>query len=167
MNATMIRRPRALLLDDDPTVLRVLGTALEARGFDVRAAADGERGVALLIDELLDLDVVVADAGLPGRDAPSLLALVRGRGGERDLGVVVLGDASPAARERFLALGADDVVDRGHGPAAAVRAVVAVVERRHLGARPPLEAAPLAWRSALSAARSVFSPASALDPAPA
>ena len=55
MNATANRRPRALLLDDDPTVLRLLGTALEARGLDVRAALDAASGIELLTDELLDL----------------------------------------------------------------------------------------------------------------
>ena len=84
MNATTIRRPRALLLDDDPTVLRLLATALEARGFDVRAATDAQTGIEILTDELLDLDVLVADAELPGRDAASLVHLVRRAGGERD-----------------------------------------------------------------------------------
>ena len=68
MNATTIRRPRALLLDDDPTVLRLLATALEARGFDVRAATSAEAGLELLLDELLDLDVLVVDLDLPGRE---------------------------------------------------------------------------------------------------
>src|SRR5512135_2471373 len=123
MNATNSRRPRALLLDDDPTVLRLLGTELEARGFDVRAALDAQGGIEILTDELLDLDVLVADAELPGRDAASLVDLVRRAGGERDLGIVVLaGEASPAQRTRLLALGADAVVDRalGHGAAADV-----------------------------------------------
>src|SRR5512142_269741 len=102
MNATTSRRQRALLLDDDPVVLRLLGTALEARGFDVVAATDGEGGVALLIDELLDLDVVVADDALPARDASSLLHLVRHAGGERDLAVVVLASAGRADPDRLL-----------------------------------------------------------------
>src|SRR5512138_236806 len=93
MNATTSRRPRALLLDDDSTVLRLLGTALEARGFDVRAALDAQGGIEILTDELLDLDVLVADADLPGRDGAALVDLVRRAGGERDLGIVVLAGA--------------------------------------------------------------------------
>jgi CheY-like chemotaxis protein len=160
MNATTEtptgRSPRALLLDDDATVLRLLGTALEARGLEVRAASEGEGGLALLLDELLDLDVLVVDLELPGRDGWELLHLVRRAGGERDLGIVVLaGDPTPAVREQLLALGADLVVDRRAGPAAAAEAVCALA-RRSLPAprraRPPspvLEGALLLARAAL------------------
>ena len=167
MNATANRRPRALLLDDDPTVLGILGSALEARGFDVLAATDGDSGVALLIDELLRLDVVVADDALPVRDAPSLLRLIRCKGGERDLGLVVLGDGSPTSREQLIALGADEVVDRRRGPAVAADAVVSVLRRRDRGTGAAPDPAPPAWRSALLAARAALAPGSALDPAPA
>ncbi len=164
MNATASRRPRALLLDDDPLVLRLVGTALEARGFDVRTATDGERGVAILLDELLELDVLVADVHLPARDAWALLQLVRYRGGERNLGIVVLGDASPPAREWLVALGADEVVGRAHGPAAVADAAVAVSGRHGSATCAPLDAA---RRCALLAARKALSPGPALDPAPA
>jgi DNA-binding response OmpR family regulator len=130
--STSRRTPKALLLDDDTTVLRLLGTALEARGFEVRAATDGEAGTALLVDELLGLDVVLVDAELPGRDARSLLHLVRWAGGERELGVVVLAGAlDDASRDQLLALGADAVVDRRAGHAAALEAIAAVALRAH------------------------------------
>jgi CheY-like chemotaxis protein len=121
------RRPRALLLDDDLVVIRLLGTALEARGFDVRAATDGESGLALLLDELLDLDVVVTALRLPGRDGASFLRLVRQAGGERDLGLVVLGGgAGGATQAELLSLGADAVVERASGLSAVATLVEAV-----------------------------------------
>jgi CheY-like chemotaxis protein len=127
MNATTSNRnPKALLLDDDTTVLRLLGTALEARGFELRAATEGEGGLGLLLDELLGLDVLVVDLELPGRDGRDLLRLVRGAGGERDLGVVVLaGDLQGGVRDELLALGADMVVDRRAGHAVAAEAIAA------------------------------------------
>jgi CheY-like chemotaxis protein len=156
MNATISRRPRALLLDDDPTVLRLLGTALEARGFDVRAALDAQSGIEILTDELLDLDVLVADADLPGRDGAALVHLVRRAGGERDLGIVVLAGApSPGLRTRLLALGADAVLDRTLGHAAAAEVVAGLARRREIADRTWLDGAvPSAVRSALDAARS-------------
>ncbi len=142
MNATTSRRPRALLLDDDPTVLRLLGNALEARGFDVRAAVDARSGIELLTDELLDLDVLVADADLPGRDALSLVHLVRRAGGERDLGIVILAGApSPGLRARLLALGADAVVDRALGHDAAAKVVEGISGRAEAAARTWLDGA--------------------------
>lgn len=158
--STTNRPPRALLLDDDATVLRLLGTALEARGFELRAATDAEAGLALLVDELLDLDVVVVDADLPGRDARALLHLVRWAGGERDLGIVVLAGAlDAAARGELLALGADAVVDRRAGHATALDAVVAAARRagappasRSADVRSPLAGALLVARAALAPA---------------
>ena len=125
--ATTTRKPKALLLDRDTVVLRLLGTALEARGFDVRAATDGESGTALLLDELLDLDVVVTALDLPARDGRSLLRLVRQAGGERELGLVLLGGATDdATRAELLGLGADAVVERSSGPSAVADLVEAV-----------------------------------------
>lgn len=124
---TTPRKPKALLLDRDTVVLRLLGTALEARGFDVRAATDGESGTALLLDELLDLDVVVTALDLPARDGRSLLRLVRQAGGERELGLVLLGGATDdATRAELLGLGADAVVERSSGTAAVADLVEAV-----------------------------------------
>lgn len=124
---TTTRKPKALLLDGDTVVLRLLGTALEARGFDVRAATDGESGTALLLDELLDLDVVVTALDLPARDGRSLLRLVRQAGGERELGLVLLGGATDeATRAELLGLGADAVVERSSGPSAVADLVEAV-----------------------------------------
>jgi DNA-binding response OmpR family regulator len=168
MNAKTSRRPKALLLDDDPTVLRLLGTALLARGFEVRAAMDAEAGLELLLDELLDLDVLVVDRDLPGRDGASLVRLVRDAGGERDLALVLLSDrAGPDERERLLALGADAVVDRADGLRATADAVAAAAPRRAERARSWLESAGPAVRGALLVAREALSPGTRLAPAAA
>lgn len=159
MNANGDRRPRALLIDDDPTVLRLLGTALEARGYAVRAALDAESGLEALLDEILDLDVLVADLELPGRDGASLLRLVRHAGGERELGVVLLAGGVPADhRRQLLALGADAVVDRSAGPAAAIDAIAAVARRDSRPERRWLEAARPMLRGALLVARAALTP---------
>lgn len=169
MNATTIRRPKALLLDDDANALRVLGNALEARGFEVLAATDAASGIDLLLEELLDLDVLVADAELPGRDAVSLVHLIRHAGGERELGLVVVGGGEPGLREQLLALGADAVVDRASGHeavAATVAGVAAAASRRALPAARPAPVHP-AVRGALVVVRAALAPAPRLAGVPA
>ncbi len=162
MNATTStkakRNPKALLLDDDSNVLRLLGTALEDRGFAVRAATDGDAGLSLLLDELLDLDVLVVDLELPARDGWALLHLVRRAGGERDLGVVVLASGPErGVSDQLLALGADMVVDRRAGHAVVAEAVSAVARRKERrasrlprAARPVVEGALLLARAAIA-----------------
>jgi DNA-binding response OmpR family regulator len=169
MTTSSDRPLKALLLDDDPAVLRLLGTALEAHGYDVRAARDGDSGLSLLLDELLGLDVVVVDAELPGRDARALLHLVRWAGGERDLGVVVLAGALDAQGKReLLDLGADAVVDRRSGPGAAVAAVAAAARRPSAPApaRPGATLRP-SLAGALLVARAALAPAWGAAPSPA
>jgi signal transduction histidine kinase len=55
---------RVLLVDDNADVLAAMRSMLELDGHRVSTAADGERGLALLLDELPD--VAVVDIGLPG-----------------------------------------------------------------------------------------------------
>lgn len=132
---------RAVVLDDDGAVVRVLRQSLEARSCSVASAEDGERGLALLIDELLGLDVLVLDNDLPGRDARAFADVIRRAGGERDLSIVVLATAPSAAlRSELLSLGVDAVVDRSAGPEAAADAVENAVGRRRAVASAPAAA---------------------------
>jgi len=136
---TIDRNPRALLLSGDPESLSTLAASFRRRGFDVVAAADGDAGVALLVEHLLSLDVLVADLELPARGGAALLELVRVAGGERDLAFVLrCGALTPREGERLRALGADALV-RTSDDAAAVAAVAE-------------EAVAARWPAALSAA---------------
>jgi CheY-like chemotaxis protein len=167
MNAMTPNRPKALLVDDDPVVLRLLATALLSRGFEVRAATSAESGLELLLDELLELDVLVADRDLPGRDGAALVRLVRDAGGERDLGVVLLAGRDAADRERLLALGADAVLDRSAGPDDAADAIASLVAERCASPRRWLDAAAPALRGALLVVRSALEPPRRLAASPA
>jgi CheY-like chemotaxis protein len=124
---------RALVLDADAASLRSLAWSLEARFFSVCTARDGTRGLDLLLEELLSLDVLVIDAALPGRDALAFAELIR-RGGERDLAIVVVtASATPELRAAALTLAVDAIVERREGPDAVALAAVAAVASRAAG----------------------------------
>ena len=55
---------RALVVDDEPPLVKVVSTYLEREGFEVATAGDGEQAVALARE--LDPDVIVLDLMLPG-----------------------------------------------------------------------------------------------------
>jgi two-component system alkaline phosphatase synthesis response regulator PhoP len=59
-------KKRILLVDDEPELVEMLTTRLEANDYDVSIAFDGEAGLKKLRDEMPDL--VVLDVGLPGMD---------------------------------------------------------------------------------------------------
>ena len=55
-------KPKILLVDDEPSLVKIVSKRLEAEGFDVRVAMDGEealRQVAVEHPELIILDVML------------------------------------------------------------------------------------------------------------
>lgn len=69
---------RILIVEDETRVAQSLKRGLEAEGYDVRLAANGEEGFFLLTAEAFD--VVVLDLLLPGRDGLEILRTLRRRG---------------------------------------------------------------------------------------
>lgn len=137
-------KPRALVLDGDPSSLAALQRAFADLRVTAVTSRDGEDGFGRLLDELLSLDVLVVDLDLPRRDARALARLVRGAGNEQDLAIVVLAaDPTAALRDELDALGVDAVVDRRHGPAAAAVAALEAVESRRATREMELEP----WRN--------------------
>lgn len=59
----MERRPRILVVDDEPQLTRVLRTGLSSHGYDVRVAADGLSALDTFGDWHPDL--VVTDLAMP------------------------------------------------------------------------------------------------------
>ena len=102
---------RILVVDDEPQLLRALGTNLRARGYDVELAPTGE--AALTIAARKHPDLVVLDLGLPGMDGTEV---IRGLRGWTSVPIIVL-----SVREReadkvaALDAGADDYVTKPFG----------------------------------------------------
>ena len=127
------RQRHALVVDDDALARRVIADALTARGFAVFSASDGVSGLGVLTDELLALDLLVADLRMPGMDGESFLSTIRGAGGEQDLTVVLVSaTVDPFIEARLLGAGADAVLDKALGPELIAAASDAALERRQL-----------------------------------
>ena len=65
-----------LVVDDDPALLQSLKEILEAEGYEVTTAADGESGLRCLKEQAFDL--VLSDLALPGLDGMELLKYLGG-----------------------------------------------------------------------------------------
>ena len=72
---TLAPQVRVLLVDDEEELLASLQTVLERRGMKVLTAADGQRGLAIL-DETV-VDVVVLDIKMPGLDGLEVLRRIK------------------------------------------------------------------------------------------
>ena len=102
---------RILVVDDEPQLLRALGTNLRARGYDVELAATGE--AALTVAARKHPDLVVLDLGLPGIDG---VEVIRGLRGWTSVPIVVLSvRESEGVKVAALDAGADDYVTKPFG----------------------------------------------------
>jgi uncharacterized protein (TIGR02266 family) len=127
------RARRALVVDDDALVRRMLADALADRGFEVITATDGQDGLRVLSEELLALDLLVTDVYMPGMDGEQFVKMIRRAGGEADLAIVVVsGRMEPGLEPRLEAAGADAVLDKALGPELVAQAADAVLERKRL-----------------------------------
>jgi DNA-binding response OmpR family regulator len=97
---------RILVADDDPASCELLTYYLEASGFDVSTAADGNR--ALEMGTSGDYQLVILDVHLPMYDGIELLQFLRKRHVLHPIKVIALtGDLSDEVREALAGGGID------------------------------------------------------------
>jgi len=77
---------RVLVVDDEPTLLTMLGRMLTAWGYAAVTARDGQEALRLLATERFD--AVVSDITMPGMDGLEMLAAVRSH--DMDLPVILI-----------------------------------------------------------------------------
>jgi two-component system KDP operon response regulator KdpE len=102
---------RVLVVDDEPSIQRALRAALTPRGYEVRAAGNGETALEMAATHAFD--VIVLDLGLPGIDGVEVTRRLRGWS---DVPIVVL-SVREAQSDKVAALdaGADDYLTKPFG----------------------------------------------------
>lgn len=87
-------QPRVLVVDDSPTAVRVTSELLEANGFDVLTATDGDEALDVATQEIPDL--VVLDIILPRRNGFQVCRALRSEERTAEIGIVMLSSKSQA-----------------------------------------------------------------------
>jgi DNA-binding response OmpR family regulator len=102
---------RVLIVDDEPDLRSVLRFGLEAAGFEVLEAADGEQGLKMACDQLPDL--VVLDLMLPRVDGYKVCRALKFDDRYRQIPVFILSARSGDTDRRLaMELGADAFVTK-------------------------------------------------------
>jgi DNA-binding response OmpR family regulator len=116
---------RALVVDDEPPLVKVVCSYLEREGFEVATTGDGEQAVALARE--LDPDVIVLDLMLPGIDGIEACRQIRAFS---DAYIVML-TARVEEIDRIVGLstGADDYVTKPFSPGELMARVRAMLRR--------------------------------------
>jgi CheY-like chemotaxis protein len=128
-------RPGVLVADDMGLILTLLKFALEAHGFDVWLAVDGDDALDLYRRNRAEIDLVVLDVQMPGLDGPHTLSAIR-RLAPDVLACFMTGDPGPYTRDDLLSCGAARVFDKPFEPAELARTLTEVLCSAGWPARP-------------------------------
>ena len=114
-----------LVIEDEIRISRLVTDYLEAAGFDVSQAADGQAGLSLF--RSVRPDLIVLDLGLPGMDGLDVVREVRTSSSVPVIILTARGDETD--RIVGLELGADDYVTKPFSPKELVARVRALLRR--------------------------------------
>lgn len=125
-NPANARRRKILVVEDDSSISLGLSMNLEAEGYDVSVAEDGELGLAQALDNGFDL--VILDVMLPKLNGLEVLRTLRQQG--HTVPIVIL-SARGAEMDKVigLELGAEDYITKPFGLAELLARVKAVLRR--------------------------------------
>jgi signal transduction histidine kinase/CheY-like chemotaxis protein len=116
------QRGCVLVVDDEVMVRELAGEVLERAGHRVLLAADGLDGMRVFEAHERDIDLVILDRTMPGRDGLELLADMRQRRPELPA-IISSGYADSPGGEKLSALGIDGILQKPWSPSELVHLV--------------------------------------------
>jgi DNA-binding response OmpR family regulator len=117
---------RALVIEDDDKIANFVAQGLAAEDFTVAQAANGERALQLVEQELFE--IIIVDLMLPGIDGLTVLKKVRERKADVPL-IVLSAKRSINNRVTCLAAGADDYITKPFAFAELLARIQALLRR--------------------------------------
>ena len=122
----MTKKPRILVIEDEPSLSMTIRDELEFEGFEACVAQDGVTGFERMLNDAPDL--VVLDVMLPGKSGFEICREARRRGLDTPI-IMLTARAQEVDRVRGLELGADDYVVKPFSLAELVARIHAVLRR--------------------------------------
>jgi two-component system alkaline phosphatase synthesis response regulator PhoP len=135
-------KAKILVLDDEPSIVKLVEAYLKPEGYEILTASDGNAG--LKAARTFKPDLLILDVMLPGMDGIELLSRLRR---ESDVYVILL-TARTEETDKIVGLtvGADDYVTKPFSPRELTARVKAALRRIQTGAGPRSETTVLAFR---------------------
>jgi two-component system alkaline phosphatase synthesis response regulator PhoP len=135
-------KAKILVIDDEPSIVKLVEAYLKPEGYEVLTATDGDAG--LKSARAFKPDLLILDVMLPGMDGIELLSRLRR---ESDVYVILL-TARTEETDKIIGLsvGADDYVTKPFSPRELTARVKAALRRIQTGAAARSETSVLAFR---------------------
>jgi DNA-binding response OmpR family regulator len=125
-----VAKRKILVVDDDPTMVKLINVNLKLNNYSVVEATSGEQALDVLAGEPLDL--VVLDIMMPGVDGWEVLTRVRGNPVTEEMPVIlVTAKTQDSDVIRGWELGADEYVIKPFNPLLLVEVIKMVLDRSY------------------------------------
>ncbi len=121
---------KILVVDDDPTMVKLINVNLKLNNYSVVEATSGEQALDVLESDVLDL--VVLDIMMPGVDGWEVLKRIRGNAETQEMPVIlVTAKTQDSDVIRGWELGADEYVIKPFNPLLLVEVIKMVLDRSY------------------------------------
>ena len=130
----MAQQKTVLLVDDDNEILESMRLVLEAKGYRILVARDGNAG--LTVAERENPDLVVLDMMMPKKSGFLVLEKLKGRPGGLIPTIMITGNEGSRHRAYAEFLGVRDYIRKPFAMEKLVRSIEAILEPRPDAARP-------------------------------
>jgi DNA-binding response OmpR family regulator len=125
-----VAKRKILVVDDDPTMVKLINVNLKLNNYSVVEATSGEQALDVLVKEPLDL--VVLDIMMPGVDGWEVLKRVRNNPETEEMPVIlVTAKTQDSDVIRGWELGADEYVIKPFNPLLLVEVIKMVLDRSY------------------------------------
>jgi len=125
-----VAKRKILVVDDDPTMVKLINVNLKLNNYSVVEATSGEQ--ALEVVEAEGLDLVVLDIMMPGVDGWEVLKRIRGNTETQEMPVIlVTAKTQDSDVIRGWELGADEYVIKPFNPLLLVEVIKMVLDRSY------------------------------------
>jgi CheY-like chemotaxis protein len=122
-------RSYVLVVDDSPSVRRVVGNVLKSNGWEVQTARDGVEALELIARQRPA--AVLLDIEMPRMDGYELMATLRSQEQYRTLPLIVLTSrAASKHHQRAMQLGADAYIVKPYQPEELLGTIARLVRER-------------------------------------
>ncbi len=108
-NVPTFHQPSVLVVDDMPEIRDVLQGGLGAQGYQVWTATDGDEAINVYRVHQQEIDVILLDVNMPGRDGPSTMQAIQEFDSEARF-FFMTGNPEPYQFCELLKLGAENVL---------------------------------------------------------
>lgn len=122
------RRPKILIVEDEPGMVEILRLNLQASNYGVVVAGDGLK--ALQVFESEEPDLVTLDLDVPKVSGYRLIRLFKQAGQSQPVPVIVITASDYEEAEEVVDAGADDFITKPFDPAELIEKIGFVLSRR-------------------------------------